>query len=139
MAAMSDFLEAELLDHVLNNDSYTSPTIVYLALYTTATTDAGGGSEVPNLYSYARYAVDSSTSNKWTVSSPGGTATNNADFAFPAASGGNWGVVEWVAITTSATYGGGSFLLHGQLTAPRTINDGDTFEFASGDFVVTFA
>ncbi len=34
MAAISNYLENELLDHVLKNAAYSSPTTVYLALYT---------------------------------------------------------------------------------------------------------
>lgn len=56
MAGASDYLETALLNHVLRNSSYTSPTTVYAALYTAAPTDAGGGTEIAAA-GYARVAV----------------------------------------------------------------------------------
>lgn len=44
--AKSDYLENKILDHVLNNTSYTSPTTVYFALFTSNPAEDGSGSEV---------------------------------------------------------------------------------------------
>ena len=41
--SMSDFLENAVLLHVTKGASYTQPTNLYLALFTAAPTDAGGG------------------------------------------------------------------------------------------------
>ena len=46
MAALSDYLENELLDHALGTGSFTAPTNVYLSLYTTDPTDADTGNEL---------------------------------------------------------------------------------------------
>lgn len=56
MASMTDYLESKLLDHVVRNVVYTPPTSVYVALFTTPTTDAGGGTEVVG-GAYARQFV----------------------------------------------------------------------------------
>ena len=56
MAEFTDFLENKIIDHMLRNQAYTPPTTVYVALFTTATTDAGGGTEVSG-GAYARQAV----------------------------------------------------------------------------------
>jgi hypothetical protein len=43
MAELSNFLENKLLDHVLRNTSYTSPTTVYVGLYTSDPADDNSG------------------------------------------------------------------------------------------------
>jgi hypothetical protein len=136
MAAFSNYLEDELLDHVLNNNSYASPNPIYVALYTVAPDDTGGGTEVTG-GAYARVSLDSSTADKWTLAGGGaGLADNTAAITFPTATA-NWGTVVSVAILDAAT--AGNFLLHGALTSSRVVNSGDTFEFAAGDLDITFA
>lgn len=56
MSSFSDYLENKVLDHVYRNVAYTAPTGTYLALYTVAPTDAGGGTEVTG-GGYARQAI----------------------------------------------------------------------------------
>ncbi len=68
MASASDYLEDAIGRHVLMNTPYTSPTTVYLALYTAAPTDTGGGTEVVNsgTSAYVRQAItftESGTTN----------------------------------------------------------------------------
>jgi len=58
--AASDYLEQRVLDFVLRaaaEHSFTSPANVYVALFTTATSDDGTGTEVPDSNAYARTAV----------------------------------------------------------------------------------
>jgi hypothetical protein len=45
MAELSNFLENSLLDHVLRGTSYTSPTTVYVGLYTSDPGDDNSGTE----------------------------------------------------------------------------------------------
>ena len=66
MAGFSDYLEDKVLDHVFGGNAYTAPSTLYVALYTVAPTDTGGGTEVSG-GSYARQ------SGAFTVS---GTPTN---------------------------------------------------------------
>jgi len=42
----SNYLEDELLDHVLGGADWARPATVYIALYTVTPGDAGGGTEV---------------------------------------------------------------------------------------------
>ena len=56
MAEFSNYLENALINAVLRNTSYTSPTTVYVSLYTTDPTDADSGTEVSGGL-YARTAV----------------------------------------------------------------------------------
>jgi hypothetical protein len=76
MAALSDYAENKLLDHVLGTASFTMPTQCYLALYTTATDDAAGGTEVTNANAYVRQAVDFDAAS-------GGATDLTADLTFP--------------------------------------------------------
>ncbi len=46
MAGFSDYLEDKVLDHVFGGNAYTAPATLYVALYTVAPTDTGGGTEV---------------------------------------------------------------------------------------------
>lgn len=127
MAALSDYLENELLDHVLRNSAYTSPAIVYAALFTTATTDAGGGTEVSG-GSYARTALTFGSA------ASAGSISNTADSTFPTATA-SWGTVSHMAIYDALTVG--NSLFHGALTESKTVNNGDTFILPSGQVTVT--
>jgi hypothetical protein len=125
MTALADYAENKLLDHLLGTTSFTMPTQVYVALYTSATDDGSGGSEVANTGAYARQPVDFAAAS-------GGAANPTADVVFPEAST-NWGTVTHVALVDSATYGGGNRLMHGPLTISKLIDIGDTFRIPIAD------
>lgn len=60
MGSLSNYLENELLDHVLNNAAYSPAATLYLALCTADPTDAGTGAsmnEVANSGNYSRKAI----------------------------------------------------------------------------------
>jgi len=126
MAEFSDYLENKIIDHMLRNQSYTPPTTVYLALFTTATTDAGGGTEVSG-GAYARQAATLAAAS-------GGASENSAEITFPQATA-DWGTITHVALMDAAT--GGNMLMHTALDASKTVNNGDTFKINSGDLDVT--
>ncbi len=133
MSALSDYLENELLDHALGTGSFTMPTQVYLALFTSATSDAGGGTEVATAGGtlYARVAVDFSAAS-------GGLANPTGDVSFPEA-GANWGTVTHAALTDDPDRGEGNFLWHGPLAASKAIETGDTFKIPAADLDVSLA
>lgn len=56
MSSFTDYLENAALNHIFRNVAMTSPGAVYIALFTVAPTDAGGGTEVTGS-GYARQAV----------------------------------------------------------------------------------
>ena len=128
MANLSDYAENKLLDHLLSTTAFTMPTQVYVALYTTATDDAAGGTEVTNAGAYARTLVDFDAAT-------GGATDAVADVVFPEATA-NWGIVTHIALVDSATHGGGNRLMHGPLTASKQIDSGDTFRIPSADLDV---
>lgn len=126
MAEFSDYLENKLLDHVLNNASFTSPTTTYVGLYTAAPDDTGGGTEVSG-GSYARQELSVSTAS-------GGVVTSDADIEFPQATG-NWGTVVAVGIFDAVT--SGNLLMYTDLTTSKTIESGDILKITSGSLTVT--
>lgn len=128
MAEMSNYLENALINATLRNTSYTSPSVVYLGLYTSDPTDADTGTEVSG-GSYARQAI--------TFGAPSnGVTTNSAAIEFPQATG-NWGTVGWIGIEDAIT--GGNLLYHSPLDASKAIATGDIFKIAIGSLSVTLA
>jgi hypothetical protein len=130
MSALSDFSEKLLLDWLMTAGTATRPTNRYLAIFTAAPSDAGGGTEVTG-NGYARQAI---TFNA--AVSPGGTTNNSNAPAFTAA-GGNFGTVTHIGIFDATTTG--NLLWHGAMQSPRTVNDGDTLSFAVGAINLTLA
>ena len=61
--AMSDYLEEALMKLLFRNTALSCPANIYVALYTVAPTDAGGGTEVPTVGGslYVRQAVNTTT------------------------------------------------------------------------------
>ena len=97
----SDFLENELLDHVLGNAAYTAPATVYIALYTVVPTDAGGGTEVSG-GAYTRVASTNDATN-WPAASAG-AKSNGTAITFTTATA-DWGTVVAFGIFDALTAG----------------------------------
>lgn len=145
MSAASNYLENKLIDWFLRNQTFTPPATVYVALFTAAPSDSGGGTEVSG-GSYARVAVSSSLAN-WagtqsagsTTASTGtgGQTSNNNAITFPTPSA-NWGSVTHFGIFDAST--SGNLLFHAALDNAKTINNGDPApSFAAGTLVLTVA
>jgi hypothetical protein len=130
MAALSNYAEKLLLDWSMTTGSATRPTAWYVALYTAAPDDTGGGTEV-STGGYARQSVTFGA-----ASSPGGTTSNNNTVSFTA-SGASYGTVSHIGIFDNVS--GGNLLWHGSMTASKTVADGDTLEFSIGNIDLTIA
>jgi hypothetical protein len=126
--AFSHTLQAMVLNHFFRNNSQTAPATHFIALYTVAPNDGGGGTEVSG-GGYARQAV--------TFGAPSGgsptSVTNTAQVQFPVATA-NWGTIVAAAIFTAST--GGTFLGWGSLQTSKAINTGDQAVFNAGDATV---
>lgn len=143
--ALSDYLENKLVDFLFRAQSFSAPGTVYVALFTSAPNDTGGGAEVSG-GSYARVAVTSSLANWAGTQSAGSTSassgtsgqtSNNTKITFPAPTA-NWGTVTSVGLFDAAT--SGNLLMYGSLDAPKTINSGDAApEFAVGELKMTLS
>jgi hypothetical protein len=127
MSAASDYAENLALKFLLTSDTATRPTTWYVGLFTTATSDAGGGTEVSG-GSYARQPITFSVTTD--------TATNASTITFPTASA-SWGSIGWVAIYTLSS--GGNSLFHGAVTTAKTIDSGDTFQISASNLSITLA
>ena len=121
--------EQHVLNKVFRNINFTSPAALYVALYTTAPTDSGGGQEV-NTGGYARQAV---TFGAPTGGSPSQIA-NDAQVQFPEATA-DWSTIVAAGLFTAST--GGNLVCWGNLTTPKTINTGDQAVFNVGSIVIT--
>jgi hypothetical protein len=139
-AALSDYLENKLIDHVFRGTSYTAPGTIYVALFTSSCSDSAGGTEVSG-GSYARPSITSNGTN-WAntqssgtgVSSGTGGTTSNSNainFATPSA---GWGTVTYWGLYDAST--SGNLLICAALTTSKTINNGDSVSFAGGALTV---
>jgi len=123
--SFTNYLETELLDHVFANNAYTSPSAVYVALFTSNPGEAGGGTEVSG-GDYARQE------GSFTVS--GNTATTSAAIEYPTATA-SYGTVTHIGIFDAAS--SGNMLAYAALTASKTIASGDVFRIPAGDIDIT--
>lgn len=122
----SNYLENVLLDHQLGGPDYVRPATVYIALYTVAPTDAGGGTEVSG-GNYSRVALTNDATNFPAAS--GGNKSNGTTIAFPVPSAG-WGVVTHFGIFDASS--GGNLLRWGPLSISKTVDPGDLINFPPG-------
>ena len=130
MAGFSDYLEDKVLDHVFGGTAYTAPTTLYVALYTVAPTDTGGGTEVSG-GAYARQTA------AFTVSGTNPTtATNSAAIEYSTATA-DYGTVVAVGIFDALS--SGNLLAYANLTASKVVSTGDVFRFNAGDLDITLA
>ena len=130
MAGFSDYLEDKVLDHVFGGTAYTAPATLYVALYTVAPDDTGGGTEVTG-GSYARQTATFTVSG----TSPT-TATNAAAIEYPTATA-NYGTVTSVGILDASS--GGNLLAYADLDTSKVVSTGDVFRFDAGDLDITLA
>ena len=130
MAGFSDYLEDKVLDHVFGGTAYTAPSTLYVALYTVAPDDTGGGTEVTG-GSYARQTATFTVSG----TSPT-TATNAASIEYPTATA-SFGTVVAVGILDASS--AGNLLAYADLDTSKVVSTGDVFRFDAGDLDITLA
>lgn len=124
MSDFSNYAEGKIVEHMLRNVAWTSPTTVYLALFTAVTdAEAGTGTEV-STGGYARQAITFGAHSN-------GAVSNSSPVAFTA-SGANYGTVTHSGIFDDPTAGNALSIIKA-MAASRVVNDGDTLTFAIGD------
>ena len=128
MAGFTNYSEDLVLDWLLTNASATRPTAWYVALYTVAPGETGGGTEVSG-GSYARTAVTFTVSGTAPT-----TASNSAAVEFPTATG-SWGTIVAAGIFDAST--SGNLLAFANLTTSKTVDSGDVLRFNTGEIDVT--
>ena len=123
--SLSNTFETTTLQWLFTTTSVTRPTAWYLALYTVAPSDTGGGTECSGT-SYARQS--------FTMTVSGNAATNGANIEFPVA-GSSWGTLVAVGVFDALT--SGNLIAYGNLTTSKAIDTGDVFRIPAGDLDIT--
>ncbi len=133
MVAFSNYLEEQLLTHILRTSSFTKPSALYIALCTAAPSDTDTGSTITEVSggSYSRQQLDPLDAN-WTDPSLAtqGESDNTSLIDFGTATA-DWGTITHVVIVDASS--GGNMLFHGALTASALVTNGDGFRFPVGD------
>lgn len=129
MAAMTDYLELKLLDHITGVASYTAPSAVYLGLAVGDFTDTGTGQAELSGGGYARTQVTFG-------SAASGQITNSAAIEFPEATTSLGTVSHW-GLFDAAT--GGHMLLNGAFDSPKLIEAQDILRISAGSLTLTAA
>jgi hypothetical protein len=128
MGSFGNYLENELLDHILGNGVYTPPTI-YIALSTIDPTDDGSGLAEPTYSAYARVQHDN-----WSVATS--RATHNiGDLTFPQKADGLSETISYWAAYDAAS--GGNMLAQGAFSLAKELVQGNTPIVPSGLMTVS--
>lgn len=132
MAAASNFLEDEILDHTLGKGArdWAPPANLYVALATATFADDNSGSGELSGGGYARQSVAFGVSS-------GGSATNTGALTFTNLSGVSATAISHFGIFDAVT--GGNLLIHGALTVAKTVPDGDDAVIQTSQLAVTVA
>lgn len=120
----SNYLKSKIVKHVKGEASYTMPTNLYLALYTSDPTVADAGTEVAG-GSYSRKLISFAAES-------GGAAASNAVINFtamPTANVSHWGIRD--------ASSGGNLMYFGNFDIIQAITSGQTFTINSGNVVIT--
>ncbi len=129
MGNFSDFLELELLDHVLGVGAYTQPSGIFIGLSTADPLDDGSGLAEPVGNGYARKQHDD-----W-LTAANRLTKNDGVIEFAEASG-TWGLITHYAIFDAVT--AGNMLGHGLLPSDPTVVSGDNVSIKDQDITVKF-
>lgn len=123
--SLTNTFETSTLQWLFTTDAVTRPTTWYVALFTAAPSDTGGGTEVSG-GAYVRKAV--------TFAVTGDTASNTAAVEFDAATT-NWGLITHAAIFDAST--AGNMIAYASLTTSKQIDVDDVLRIPAGDLDVT--
>lgn len=128
--AMSNYLEEKILNAIFRNQTFSSPTDVYIGLYTSDPTDNDSGTEVTG-GGYVRQKI---TFNAPTQVSGKAQLVNATDIKFPIATGA-WGTVTHIALRDANV--SGNLLFYGAISTPKTISVDDQLIFQAGDIKIS--
>ena len=129
--SLSNVTENKVADHLVGKTSFTMPS-VWVGLWTATLDDTSTGSTSGEV-SGGSYARKSTAGSDWNAGS-GGVVTNANALAFPTASA-SWGTVTHFALLDASS--AGNIIGWADLTASKTIGNGDTAQFNAGALTVT--
>lgn len=123
----TDYLENVVLNWIKGTPT-TPPSTLYVALFSTATTDGGGGTELSGS-GYARQVITFGSIS-------GGQILNSNQVSFPVNSGpGSWAqATHWAIFDASS---GGNMLRHAPLAVAKTIAVGEQATFPIGSLLLS--
>ena len=133
MSGFSDYLEQALINHILRGTAYSSPSAIYVALFTADPTDANVTANELDDSGYARQAV---TGHFNAPHATGGYTSNDAVITFPAI------VDAQVVITHIGIYDAltvGNLLFSQALNSSKTLEVNDVLSFGIGALTITLA
>lgn len=125
--SFTNYLENAVMDHVFGAGTFAKPGR-YVALFTGAPGEAGGGTEVSGA-AYARQAA------AFTVSGSAPTSASISSAVEYPTAGSAWGTVTHAAVFDSLT--GGNMLGYAALAEAKPISSGDVFRFPAGNLTFT--
>jgi len=131
MGSMSDYLENQILDHILRGETYTAPATVYSALFTVIPSDTTGGTEVTQASSgYTRVATTFTTAGATAT----GQAVNSGAVNFATVAGGATITVVGWGLLDAASAGN---LLYWATVTSTALNVNDQATFPVGNITIT--
>lgn len=131
-ASIGDVVENKVLDHLVNNTSYTMPT-PSLGLWTSAVGDTSTAATAGELTytTYARMAISSTNMSP----AASGSVTNDVAITFPAVTAGGGTVTFWMLCSSSS--GAGDNIVWGTATSTVISTTQTPPTIAIGGFVIT--
>jgi len=129
MGGLATASSNDALKHQFKIATWTAPTNLYVAAFTTNPNYDGSGMEVSG-FAYARI-----NHNSWAETVVGtGAIENSGTITFPTATG-SWGTVSYIAIYDALTVG--NMLAFAQLTVSKSVTNTDILTFADASLFFT--
>jgi hypothetical protein len=133
MAALTNYLENKLIDHLFQGTAYTAPSTLYVGLMTAVSDGEVGTITEVSGGSYARVAVTADASHWSDATGNNGTTSNVSAVTFPEATA-DWGTCTHFGIWDASS--SGNLLVYAALTTSRNITTGSAPSFAAGALTV---
>lgn len=153
MSAASNYLEDEILDHVLGKTTrdFTSPSTLVLALFSGTASDVlaaleAGTSSTSGTGNWGHYEINTGSYTRKVITfntASGGSATNTGNVTYPTASANynntatSGSTVTCVAVLDNTS--GGNVLFYGQLNSSKEILQNDTFQISDQNLTISLA
>lgn len=114
---------------------FVTPANVYGCCCDGDPTDTGDltNQEIAEAFAYVRTTIPFATG------AAGGSVANDGALEFPAANGGSWGTIGWLAIAVADVEAVDDMIASGSLTVSKLIDDGDQLVFAIGAITIAIA
>ena len=150
MAALSDYLESGLLNHVFRGSTFAKTETIAIALTSGEPLDSQTGQTILEIPSgingsgtgYSRVDLGGPSDEDWTFSeamfnSGSGVIANSGQIIFNTALL-DWGYVSGIAIVDHSDWGSGNLLMHALLDNERIIYAGDNAKFDAETLEICF-